>query len=60
MTVPSFVIYARRVSVTAMTWSHTGRVMSRSNRRLEALGKEKAEGEDGEDLADVAVAAVQW
>ena len=53
-------IYARRVSVTAMTWSHTGRVMSRSNRRLEALGKEKAEGEDGEDLADVAVAVVQW
>ena len=60
MTVPSFVICARRVSVTAMTWSHIGRVTSRNNRRSEVLQKEKAEVEAEEDHVDVAVAAVQW
>ena len=53
-------ISARRVLVTAMTWSHTGRVTSRNSKRWEALEKEEAVVEVEGDHVDVAVAVVQW
>ena len=46
--------------MTAMTWSHIGRVTSRNNRRSEVLQKEKEKVEVEADRVDVAVAAVQW
>ena len=52
-------ICAKRVLVTAMIWSPTGRVMSRSSKRLEDLAEVEERVEVGEDREEEAVAVAQ-